>query len=122
MQKVVSSGTISFDTVSNTATNYLGNLTPVKSPLQSVTIYWKLTRLSGKIAGTVKVQGSLDGTNFATITGGATGSAQTTITADTLTRASATWVIPYNPFPYYRVTWTGSGVMAATQAAKLIAH
>lgn len=64
-----------------------------------------ITKVSGTVAGTVSLHGSLDGKNFSAIT-------STTYTA-TNGNSSFVWVLTGNPVPYYRVTWTGTGTMAA---------
>lgn len=113
---------VAFDTVTNTGTNYLGNLSAsVGSPgtQRTVVIVWTATKQSGTVAGTVKIQGSNDGTNFFTLTGAATGSSTTTFTATDVASQTTAWVLNANPCRFYRVSWTGSGTMAATQAATL---
>lgn len=99
--------TLAIDTVTNTGTGALFiNLT---QGYTNVTIQPKVTKISGTITSNsnVKLQGSLDGTNYFNITGDTmqvtnTGSAQMT-----------TWQKTTQTYKYYKVTYTGVGTMAA---------
>lgn len=106
------------DTVTNTGTAYLS--TPVVSPAPAVTttIWVAVTKISGTVGGTITLQGSLDGTNWKAVNTPNTATALATFTA---TDASNTyhWVISGSPFRYYRVSWTGTGTMAASFTAKI---
>ena len=113
---------ISFDTVTNTGTNYLTTLVPISGAYQTVTVQWNGTKLSGTVAGTVTLQGSLDNVNFITVTGTATGVQTGAFTATNVATQSTSWTLVNNPYAYYRVTWTGVGTMAATQTANILAH
>lgn len=115
---------ITYDTVTNTGTNYLTNKFLVSGIAQTVTIQWVAVKLSGTVAGTVTLQGSLDGLNFVTLTANKTADniTYTTFTATDVASQSTAWVVKYNVFPWYRVTWTGAGTMAATQSATFNAH
>lgn len=110
------------DTVTNTGTNYVGNLKPIAGPAQSVVIQCNLVKQSGTQAGTITIQGSLDGTNFVAIPTNETQTAVATATATNVATQSFAWRFTGNPFPYYRVSWTGTGTMASTLAGVLIAH
>jgi hypothetical protein len=64
-----------------------------------------VSKRSGTIAGNVVIQGSLDGSNWATISD------------DTLTLANVdsnvyTWEVPRLYYKYYRIKATGSGTMS----------
>jgi hypothetical protein len=90
------------DTVTNTETETL-TLT-VKGAYDILTFQYVCVKLSGTVAGTAILQGSLDGTNF--------------IAIDTVTNtnvATQTFAMFDNPdkYVYYRVVCTGSGTMAA---------
>lgn len=93
------------DTVTNTGTGLVQVLHEAKGNVTSVT--FTATKISGTVAGTVALHGSNDGTNFASIH-------STTFTATDVASQGGTWQLVGNPFRYYRVTWTGSGTMAAT--------
>lgn len=106
------------DTVTNTGTAYL--TTPVVSaaPATTSTIWVAVTKISGTVGGTITLQGSLDGTNYKALNTPNTATALATFTA---ADASATyhWVISGSPFRYYRVSWTGTGTMAASFTSQI---
>lgn len=115
--------TVSLDTVTNTGTNYLTNIAPIaQTPgaQRTVLVVWTATKQSGTVAGTVTLQGSLDGTNFFTLTGGTAGVQTGAFTATNVASQTTAWTVNANYCKYYRVTWTGTGTMAATQAAKVL--
>jgi len=108
------------DTVTNTGTVYLS--TPVKmgpGTSASTTIWVAVTKISGTVGGTISLLGSLDGTNYKALNTMGTQTAMATITA---TDASNTyhWYLTGSPFQYYRVSWTGTGTMAASFTAKVL--
>lgn len=115
---------ISYDTVTNTATNYLTNKYAVSGPGQTVTVQWTAVKLSGTVAGTLTLQASLDGLNFFAYTANATveNTTFTTFTATDVATQTKAFVIKNNPYPWYRVSWTGAGTMAATQSAVWTLH
>lgn len=112
---------VSIDTVTNTGTNYLGNLTLIPGQRSSVTVVVTVTKLSGTVGGTITLQGSLDGTTFVALNAP---ESQTALATKTAADASGTyhWWLKTNPFPYYRVSWTGTGTMSAKMAAVILAH
>ena len=109
---------VASDTVTNTGTAYL--TTPVVSaaPATTSTIWVAVTKISGTVGGTITLQGSLDGTNYKALNTPNTATALATFTA---ADASATyhWVISGSPFRYYRVSWTGTGTMAASFTSQI---
>jgi len=113
---------VTYDTVTNTGTNYLTNRYVASGAAYSVAVQWTAVKLSGTVAGTVTLQGSLDGLNYVAITGNATVENTTisTFTATDVASQTKVWVIKNNPYPWYRVSWTGAGTMAATQSAVFI--
>lgn len=113
---------VTSDTVTNTGTNYLSTIQPIGGPASTCTIQWTGTRQSGTVAGTVTLQGSLDAVSWTTVTGTSTGVQTGAFTATNVATQATTWTLVGNPFPYYRVTWTGSGTMAATQTAVAVCH
>jgi len=115
---------ITYDTVTNTGTNFLTNKVLVSGAAQTVTVQWTAVKLSGTVAGTVTLQASLDGLNFAAYTANATveNTTFTTFTATDVATQTKLWVIKNNPYPWYRVTWTGAGTMAAVQSVVYNAH
>jgi hypothetical protein len=112
---------VSSDTVTNTATNYLGNLTLIPGQRSSVSVIVTVTKLSGTVGGVITLQGSLDGTTFFAMNAP---ESQTALATKTAADASGVyhWWLKTNPFPYYRVSWVGTGTMSATMSAKILAH
>ena len=106
------------DTVTNTATQYLQSPAISPAPATSTTIWIAVTKISGTVGGTITLQGSLDGINYKAINTVDTQTAEATITA---TDASNTYHyrLAGSPFPYYRVSWTGTGTMAASFRAQI---
>jgi hypothetical protein len=115
---------LTYDSVTNTGTNYLTNKVITSGIAQTVSVQWNAVKISGTVAGTVTLQASLDGLNFFAITGNATVENTTisTFTATDVATQTKAWVIKNNPFPWYRVSWTGAGTMLATQSAVINAH
>lgn len=109
---------VTSDTVTNTGTVYLTTPRISNAPATSTTIWVAVTKISGTVGGTITLQGSLDGTNFKAINTVDTQTALATITA---TDASNTyhWRLAGSPFLYYRVSWTGTGTMAASFRAQI---
>jgi hypothetical protein len=109
------------DTVTNTGTGYVQvkTVSPLGPKLCNTTSFViVVTKISGTVGGTITLLGSIDGTNYKVIP---TMGTQTAYTAITAADASAvyTYQITGSPYPYYRVSWTGTGTMVATVAAKL---
>lgn len=101
------------DTVTNTGTVYLQSPRLVAADATGTTIWIAVTKISGTVGGTITLQGSLDGTNFKALNTVDTQTALATITA---TDASNTYHyrLSSSHFPYYRVSWTGTGTMSAS--------
>jgi len=111
---------LSSDTVTNTATVYLQSVR-IAGAAQTTTIQVNVTKISGTVGGTISLQGSLDGTNYKALNTSETQTALATITATDATNVYH-WRLNYSPFLYYRVSWTGTGTMAASFTAKLMKH
>lgn len=71
------------------------------------TVQVNVTKASGTVAGTITLQGSLDGTNFHALNTLDSQTALATITAADATR-SYSWTITGGRYPYYRVSWTAT--------------
>lgn len=112
---------VSIDTVTSTATNYLGNLIPISGARGTVTVIVTITKVSGTVGGTMTLQGSYDGTTFVALNAA---ESQTALATKVQADATATyhWWLKGNPFPYYRVSTVGAGTMVAKQAAIIVAH
>lgn len=106
------------DTVTNTGTAYLSSVALTRVAAVTTTVWVAVTKISGTVGGTITLQGSLDGTNWKALNTPNTATALATFTA---TDANNTyhWVISGSPFRFYRVSWTGTGTMAASFTAKL---
>lgn len=109
------------DTVVNTATAYLTS-DRVAGPAQTVTVQVVCTEISGTTAGTITLQGSINGTNFVALTDSTTVPNITTKTATDVASQSFTWQVTNSPYLYYRVSWTGSGTMSNKFSAKIMKH
>ena len=106
------------DTVTNTATAYVTTRVLANRQVVSTTIQIVVTKISGTVGGTITLQGSIDGTNFKALNTPNTQTAMATITAADATAIYHYWLAGC-PYQYYRVSWTGTGTMSATVAAKL---
>lgn len=92
------------DTVTNTATKWVK--TQVQSGYNTVSIQAVVTKISGTVAGNVILQGSNDGTNYVSI------GLDTLATTDVTTNTHV-FTVQDSPYEYYRLSYTGSGTMAA---------
>lgn len=79
------------------------------------TVQVNVTKLSGTVAGTITLMGSLDGVNFKALTTLDTQTALATITATDATN-SYHFRVTGGSFLFYRVSWTAT---TATMSAKL---
>lgn len=107
------------DTVTNTGTEVLS--TQVNGYNEVVTVQLTVTKISGTVAGTAILQGSLDGTTWTTLNHAST-TGNDTITLTNVTTNSAIWVVEPSKYLYYRVSVTGSGTMVARISAKIMAR
>ncbi len=110
---------LTLDTVSNTGTSYVTTPVISNAAATSTTVWITVTKISGTVGGTISLLGSFDGTNFKAINTVDTQTALATITA---TDASNTYHyrLQGSPFPYYRVSWTGTGTMSASFRAQFM--
>lgn len=109
------------DTVTNTATGYVSTLTAIVNPALSTTVQVNIVKISGTVAGTVTLQGSVDNVYWSTATSGALAITATYTATDVATQ-SKNWVIANSPYKYYRATWTGTGTMSATIGGVVWSH
>lgn len=107
------------DTIVNTATDYVEY--QVKAYHKTMSIQALVSKVSGTVAGTVTIQGSLDGTNFVTVS---TTYLDGTATLTALNQSATTklFVITGSPYRYYRLSYTGSGTMSARLYGYLVAN
>lgn len=97
-------------TVTNTGTDTMTALIPGYSAATGIQLV--VTKTSGTVAGTARLYGSIDGTNYVA-------------TGDTLTLADAAvntviWTKSVPVYVNYRIRTTGSGTMVATTSAKAV--
>lgn len=125
VQNALSEYGLASDTATNTGDVWLGveysgsAYTQIKKDfLLSVAV--TTTQLTGTIAGTVTLQGSMDGTTFVNIDSTNCGVDPYVGAAYTFTAANGTTKLWYvsTIFPYYRVFYDGSGTHTSTVAAK----
>lgn len=106
------------DTVVNTATGYVG--VTVSGTYHRLALQVVITKISGTVAGTVTIQGSVDGTNYVTVNSGFIDA--TTHTATNVATSTKMFTITGSPYKYYRASYTGSGTMSATIKGYLVAN
>ena len=106
------------DTVTDAGVNYVSTKLLDRRNHSSTVIWVVVTKISGTVAGTITLQGSMNGTDYKALNANDSQTALATVTA---TNASNTyhWRLIGGGFNYYRVSWTGTGTMAATVAAKI---
>lgn len=117
----------STDSVTNAGTNYLKTATAV-SGTGGITVQLNITKISGTAAGTAILQGSIDGSNWNTISlasgmvtaGASTGAANDTFTLTNVTSQNCSWFLVQNQYIYYRVFVTGSGTELIRLSGTLI--
>lgn len=118
--RVYANTTNTFDSVTNTGTAYLSTTAQLKSGVTSLAIQVVATKLSGTVAGTISLLGSVDGVNFKAATVAEASTAIPTWTATDVASQTFIWRLAASPYTYYRVSWTGTGTMLATQTATII--
>lgn len=109
---------LTVDTVTNTGTSYVTTRALKADFTAHTTVQVNVTKISGTVGGTISLQGSLDGVNFKALNTLDTQTALATITATDATN-SYHWRVTGGSFLYYRVSWTGTGTMAASFSAKI---
>lgn len=98
------------DTTTNSANSYVS--LGVTNWYNTVTIQSVITKISGTVGGTCTLQGSIDGTNFVTVS-----SAYADVTSYTptdQTTNSKLFIVTGSPYRYYRLSYTGTGTMSAS--------
>lgn len=98
--------TSSGDTVTNTETENLQ--LKVSNPYDIVTIQYVAQKLTGTVAGTATLQGSLDGVNYVNAM-----AADSIFTNTNVTTQTTIWYVQPGRYLHYRIKCTGSGTMAA---------
>jgi hypothetical protein len=109
---MLASNGLAIDTVSNTGTETWTLKTPGYA--KTVAVQFVATKISGTVAGSVTLQGSLNGTNWATVP------SQSAFTATDVASQTAVWKFDDSGFLYYRLSWTGAGTMSASGRAYIL--
>jgi hypothetical protein len=71
-----------------------------------------VTKISGTVAGTVTLQGSLDGINYSTVNSNyvtASSYSPTNVATSTFR-----FIVTGSPYRFYRLSYTGAGTMSAS--------
>lgn len=108
------------DTTVNAATAYLSTYNPGAGA--STTVQVVVTKISGTVAGTISLLGSLDNVNYKAITVEEAATASNTFTATDVASQTFIWRLVKNPYLYYRVSYAGTGTMSAKFTARLLTH
>lgn len=106
------------DTLSNTDT--LDVYYKVRGEYATISIQCKIVKVSGTVAGTVTLQGSVDGTNYETVDTMTMITDAVTYTATNVATQTKTFIIDHNPYLYYKLRYIGSGTMAAILSGYLL--
>ena len=93
------------DTVTNTATEVLTSAV-FSGKVKPLTVQVAVTKVSGTVAGSITLQYSLDGSNYFSL------AADSVYTATNVASQSFGWKVT-TAAKYVRVSYTGSGTMAA---------
>jgi hypothetical protein len=101
---------IAFDTVSNTGSKALATR-KVDLFYDLVAIQVDIEKVSGTVAGTALIQGSLDNSNWVNID---------TLSPSNVDSQAFIKVIDQYPYSYLRVSYTGAGTMAAIIRARAL--
>lgn len=107
------------DTVTDTGTAYVCSKR-ISGPGQ-ITIQINITKVSGTVAGTVTLMGSLDGVNFKAMPTQETQTGLATVTA-TNGSTSFSWRLSSSPYLYYQANWVGTGSMVAYLDGFILKH
>jgi hypothetical protein len=86
----------------------------VELPANTVSIQAVIAKTSGTLAGTLTVQGSIDGVNYETVNASLVLPTPATYTVTDVASQAKIFVITGSPYLYYRLSWTGSGTMIGT--------
>lgn len=106
------SGIQLLDTVSNTGVVTMTSKVVPGSAFTS-TISHTFTKLTGTVAGTAILQGSINGVDFVS-------ASSTSYTVTDVASQSTSWVITGKPYLYYRVQTTGSGTSTYTVKGQVL--
>lgn len=102
------------DTITNTTVKY--QYAVAKGANITFTAQALVTKVTGTVAGTVKIQGSLDGTNYNDLAG------QTAFTLTDVASQSASFSVNPSTHQFYRIVVTPSGTQSSRIATKALAR
>lgn len=103
-------GSATSQTTTNTSASTLS--LSVSNWYNTVTIQSVVTKISGTVAGTVTLQGSIDGTNYVTVN--SSYADVTSYSPTDVATSSKLFVVTGSPYRYYRLSYTGAGTMSAS--------
>ena len=106
------SGVKPLDTITNTATVTMTSSAVKGSPI-GTTVGVVFTKLTGTVAGTATLKGSLNGTDWFT-------ASSTTYTVTDLATQSKSWELTGSPYLYFRVETVGSGTSTYTVKGQVL--
>jgi len=106
------------DTITNAGTKT--NTLKLADGYATVSVQSVVTKISGTVAGTLTLQGSNDGTNYVTCDTTYISLGVATATATNVATQSHVFNLNRNPYLWYRVSYTGSGTMAAKMSSYLV--
>ncbi len=105
--------TNSGDTIVNTATEACS--LKVNNSYKSLSIHALITKISGTVAGTLTLQGTIDGVTWVTVdTATFVSDGLATYTATNVTSQSKVWIVSGSPYLWFKLSYTGTGTMSAT--------
>jgi hypothetical protein len=110
VSNMTSNVSLTSDTTTDTGVSYVG--LGVTNWYNTVTIQSVVTKISGTVAGTVTLQGSIDGTNYVTVN--SSYADVTSYSPTNVATSSKLFVVTGSPYRYYRLSYTGAGTMAAS--------
>lgn len=100
------------DTVTNTGTVTMSSAIVKGAPNES-TVVATFTKLTGTVAGTATLQGSLNGTDWAS-------ASSTSYTVTDLASQTTSWPLTGKPYLYFRVNVVGSGTSTYTVKGQVL--
>lgn len=106
--------------VTNTGTSFI--YARASGPANSATIQFVAHKVAGTVAGTVTLMGSVDGVHFKPALAAEVSTAIPTFTATDVATQSYIWRLNGSPYPYYGISWTGTGTMTAYFRGRVVTH
>lgn len=110
VSNMTSNVSLTSDTTADAGTSYVG--LGVTNWYNTVTIQSVVTKISGTVAGTVTLQGSIDGTNYVTVS--SSYADVTSYSPTNVATSSKLFIVTGSPYRYYRLSYTGAGTMSAS--------